>query len=255
MTIYLILFFITGLLFGSFYNVVGLRLPKKESIIYPSSHCPKCNHKLSWYELIPVLSYIFLKGKCKNCKEKISIMYPVMELISGILFALSYYSFGLTLSIIPALLTSSIFVIIVVSDLNYYIIPDSILAIYGILMFIYNIISKGFLDACTYVVYGLIMFIFMYLLRKLGNFLFKEESLGGGDIKLMGVLGQLFNPFMSFISLALASLIAIPSSLFFNIKKKDNIIPFGPFITGGFLIMLFSKLDLQTILDFLTITK
>ncbi len=255
MTIYLILFFITGLLFGSFYNVVGLRLPKKESIIYPSSHCPKCNHKLSWYELIPVLSYIFLKGKCKNCKEKISIMYPVMELISGILFALSYYSFGLTLSIIPALLTSSIFVIIVVSDLNYYIIPDSILAIYGILMFIYNIISKGFLDACTYVVYGLIMFIFMYLLMKLGNFLFKEESLGGGDIKLMGVLGQLFNPFMSFISLALASLIAIPSSLFFNIKKKDNIIPFGPFITGGFLIMLFSKLDLQTILDFLTFTK
>lgn len=255
MTIYLILFFITGLLFGSFYNVVGLRLPKKESIIYPSSHCPKCNHKLSWYELIPVLSYIFLKGKCKNCKEKISIMYPVMELISGILFALSYYSFGLTLSIIPALLTSSIFVIIVVSDLNYYIIPDSILAIYGILMFIYNIISKGFLEACTYVVYGLIMFIFMYLLMKLGNFLFKEESLGGGDIKLMGVLGQLFNPFMSFISLALASLIAIPSSLFFNIKKKDNIIPFGPFITGGFLIMLFSKLDLQTILDFLTFTK
>lgn len=255
MTIYLILFFITGLLFGSFYNVVGLRLPKKESIIYPSSHCPKCNHKLSWYELIPVLSYIFLKGKCKNCKEKISIMYPVVELISGILFALSYYSFGLTLSIIPALLTSSIFVIIVVSDLNYYIIPDSILAIYGILMFIYNIISKGFLDACTYVVYGLIMFIFMYLLMKLGNFLFKEESLGGGDIKLMGVLGQLFNPFMSFISLALASLIAIPSSLFFNIKKKDNIIPFGPFITGGFLIMLFSKLDLQTILDFLTFTK
>lgn len=255
MTIYLILFFIIGLLFGSFYNVVGLRLPKKESIIYPSSHCPKCNHKLSWYELIPVLSYIFLKGKCKNCKEKISIMYPVVELISGILFALSYYSFGLTLSIIPALLTSSIFVIIVVSDLNYYIIPDSILAIYGILMFIYNIISKGFLDACTYVVYGLIMFIFMYLLMKLGNFLFKEESLGGGDIKLMGVLGQLFNPFMSFISLALASLIAIPSSLFFNIKKKDNIIPFGPFITGGFLIMLFSKLDLQTILDFLTFTK
>ena len=255
MTIYLILFFIIGLLFGSFYNVVGLRLPKKESIIYPSSHCPKCNHKLSWYELIPVLSYICVKGKCKNCKEKISIMYPVMEVISGILFALSYYSFGLTLSIIPALLTSSIFVIIVVSDLNYYIIPDSILAIYGILMFIYNIISKGFLEACTYVVYGLIMFIFMYLLMKLGNFLFKEESLGGGDIKLMGVLGQLFNPFMSFISLALASLIAIPSSLFFNIKKKDNIIPFGPFITGGFLIMLFSKLDLQTILDFLTFTK
>lgn len=95
MTIYLILFFITGLLFGSFYNVVGLRLPKKESIIYPSSHCPKCNHKLSWYELIPVLSYIFLKGKCKNCKEKISIMYPVVELISGILFALSIIPLGL----------------------------------------------------------------------------------------------------------------------------------------------------------------
>lgn len=255
MDIYLIIFFIIGLVLGSFYNVVGLRLPKKESIIFPSSHCVKCNHKLKWYELIPVISYIFLKGRCKNCKEKISIMYPVVELFTGILFALSYYSFGLNLSIIPALLTSSIFSIIVVSDLNYYIISDSIIVIYGILMFIYNIIAKGFLNACTYALYGFIMFIFMYLLMKFGNYIFKEESLGGGDIKLMGVLGQLFNPFMSFFSLALGSLIAIPSSLFFNIKKKDKTIPFGPFIVAGFLIMMFSKLNFNEILDYFTIVK
>ena len=77
--IYLILFFILGLVLGSFYNVVGLRLCKGESLIYPPSHCTKCNHKLKFYELVPVFSYIFLKGRCKNCKEKINIMY--MDLV------------------------------------------------------------------------------------------------------------------------------------------------------------------------------
>lgn len=252
MVLYLIIFFIFGLVFGSFYNVVGIRLCENESLFFPSSHCTKCNHKLKWYELIPVFSYIFLKGRCKNCKEKISILYPVIELFTGILFALSYYSFGLNIEIIPALLTSSIFVIIIVSDLNYYIIPDEVVITYGILMFLYNIIANGFLNACTFVLYGLVMFTFMFLLMKLGNFLFKEESLGGGDIKLMGVLGQLFNPFMSFVSLTIGTLIALPGSVFFNIKKKDKVIPFGPFIVGGFLIMIFTKLDMKTVLEFLT---
>ena len=171
--IYSILFFILGLVLGSFYNVVGLRLCKGESLIYPPSHCTKCNHKLKFYELVPVFSYIFLKGRCKNCKEKISIMYPVIEFLTGILFALSYYVYGLSPSLVYSLLLSSLFIIITVTDLNYYIIPDSILIFFGLLIFIYNIITKGILDACTYVVYGLIIFLFMYGLMKLGNFLFK----------------------------------------------------------------------------------
>ena len=83
-----------GLVLGSFYNVLGYRLPKKESIVFPSSHCPNCNHQLKFWDLIPVLSYIFLQGKCHYCKKKISIIYPIIELATAILFVTSYYIFG-----------------------------------------------------------------------------------------------------------------------------------------------------------------
>ena len=84
-------------MFGSFYNVVGYRLPNKMSIVFPQSHCPSCNHKLNFYELIPVLSYIFLGGKCKNCKCKISFFYPFFELLTGVLFLLCYLAFGINI--------------------------------------------------------------------------------------------------------------------------------------------------------------
>ena len=247
-----IVFFIVGLVFGSFYNVVGLRLCKNENILFPSSHCPKCNHKLKPYELIPVFSYIFLKGKCKKCKEKISIMYPFVELCTGILFAISFYRYGFSIEIILALLLSSLFMIIVVTDLNYYIIPDSIVIIFGILIFIYNIISKGILDACTYAVYGLMMFLLMYLLMKFGNAIFKKESLGGGDIKLMGILGMINKPLVSVTALTIAAFVALPCSVYFLKKNKDKAIPFGPFIVIGFLLIMFFGIDVKDIIEFLT---
>ena len=137
-----IAFLLIGLIFGSFYNVVGLRVSKKENLLFPGSHCPKCNHKLKPYELIPVFSFIFLKGRCKKCKERISIMYPFIELCTGILFAVSFYKYGFSTDLILALLLSSLLMIIVVTDLNFYIIPDSIIVAFGILIFIYNYISN-----------------------------------------------------------------------------------------------------------------
>lgn len=250
--LYLIIFFIWGLVFGSFYNVVGLRLGKGESLLFPSSHCPKCGHKLKSYELIPVISYIFLKGKCKKCKKEISIMYPAIELFTGILFAVSYYSFGFTPEIILAILISSLFVIIIVTDLNYYIIPDSLQVAFGLLIIMYNIFTKGIIDALIYIGYGLIMFLFMIALMKLGNFMFKEESLGGGDIKLMGILGMMMEPLLSFASLTLAALLALPGSIYLCVKNKDKIIPFGPFIVAGFLIIIFSKITMPELLELIT---
>ena len=110
-----IIIIILGLVLGSFYNVVGLRIPNGESIIKPGSHCPKCNHKLSWYENIPVLSYIFLGGKCKNCKQKISIIYPIIEILTSFLFYISYKIFGLSEEFFISLVISSLVVIIFVS--------------------------------------------------------------------------------------------------------------------------------------------
>lgn len=249
---FIISFFIIGLVLGSFYNVVGFRLGKGESIIFPSSHCPLCKHKLKFYELIPVFSYIFLIGRCKSCKQKISIFYPVIELLTGILFSVSFYKFGFSLELVLALLLSSLLMIIVVTDLNYYIIPDSIVIVFSILIFIYNIIAKGILNACSYMVYGLIMFLLMYLLMKLGNALFSKESLGGGDIKLVGVLGMINKPLVSLFSLSLAAFIALPCSLYFLKANKDKMIPFGPFLVIGFISILFLEVDTTSIISFLT---
>lgn len=250
--VYLIIFFIFGIVFGSFYNVVGIRLCKNESLLFPGSHCDNCNHKLKFYENIPIISYIFLRGKCKACHKRISVMYPMVEFITGVLFSLSFYSFGFSIELIVVLLTVSLFSIVIVTDLNYYIIPDSILVIYAVLIFILNIISKGIFDACTYVFYGFLMFLFMFVLMKLGNALFKEESLGGGDIKLMAALGCNMVPLLSFASLTIGAVLALPISLYIYKANKDRIIPFGPFILVGFLIIMFSKVDINSLVSFIT---
>lgn len=248
---YLITFFVLGTVFGSFYTVVGYRLCKNESIVLPRSHCTSCNHKLTPIELIPILSYILQRGRCKNCKEKISIIYPLIELFTGILFAISFYSFNFSLDLVLCLLLSSMFVIIIITDLNYYIIPDEINIFFGIAIFIVNIFKYGFFGACKYVLYGFCMFIIMYLLMLLGNKIFKEESLGGGDIKLLFVLGNTVPIVLSLIGVSLAAFIALPVSLIVLYKKKDKIIPFGPFLVGAFLIIILLKLDIDKVLMFL----
>ena len=126
--------FITGIILGSFYNVVGLRRPLNESIIKPRSHCPKCNHVLSWYELIPLVSYFIQKGKCRNCHKKIAKEYPLIELLTGLLFVLSYFIFGFSYNTLLMLIISSLLVIIFVSDFKYYVILDGPLLIFGSLI-------------------------------------------------------------------------------------------------------------------------
>ena len=144
----IIFFFIIGTIFGSFYNVVGYRLPKGESLIYPSSHCPNCNKKLTPIELVPIFSYIFLGGKCKKCHKKISLFYPIFEFLSGLLFALSYVSFGLTLNCLLSILFVSMSLIVIISDYQTMTIPDSVLIIFTFLIlivkfFMFNIEEIG----------------------------------------------------------------------------------------------------------------
>ena len=250
-SIYLIIFFILGLVFGSFYNVVGFRLCNKESLVKPRSHCPKCNHILKAGELIPVISYIIQGGRCKKCKTKISVFYPMIELFTGLLFSISYYSFGFSYDLLMALTLSSMFVIIVVTDLNYYIIPDEINIFFAILIFLINILRFGFHGACKYLIFGLIMFVFMYLLMNFGNILFKEESLGGGDVKLIFALGMVMTPSISFASIALSAFIALPASLIIYFINKERKLPYGPFLVLAFLLVYFLKIDIQNIYDFI----
>ena len=248
----IILFFIMGTVFGSFYNVVGYRVPKGESIMYPPSHCTKCNHKLGPLELLPILSYIFLGGKCKNCKDKISCFYPIFEFMTGLLFALSYVVFGLTLDCLLSIVFISMLLIIIISDYQTMIIPDSVLIFFGITILVIKYFIVGYPSILYCLLDGVIAFMFMFLIKKLGDFLFKKESMGGGDIKLLGVFGIMFGYIMAMFSVFLASVIGLPISLILIRKKDSHEIPFGPFLAVAAIIIVLCKIDFNTILQFYT---
>lgn len=240
--------FIIGLLFGSFYNVVGMRLPNNESIIFPGSHCENCNHKLSWYENIPLFSYILFKGKCKSCHAKISVWYPAIELFTGMLFLISYYVFGLTTEFFISIIISSLVSIIFVSDINYYIILDSPLVIGSILIIIIKLISFGLKETLISIGSGLLVFGVMYLIMLLGNFIFKKESLGGGDIKLSFVAGLVLGPKLGIMYIVFGAFLAFPYAMYITIRNKENMLPFGPFLISSLLIIY---LDYNFFLNFI----
>lgn len=246
-----LLFFALGTIFGSFYNVVAYRLPKGESIIYPNSHCPNCNHQLKPLELIPILSYILQKGKCINCKSKISIFYPISEIICGLLFMICYLSFGLSLELIIALTFTSMLIIVILSDYYYMIIEDSVLIFFSILLIIEIYFISGLNVLLNSLLSALISFIIMLLLKLFGDFIFKKESMGGGDIKLMAVFGLVIGWQLSIISIFLSAFIALPIAIFTLKSNNNHEIPYGPFLSVAALILYFSHIDINAILNFL----
>ena len=243
--------FILGTIFGSFYNVVAYRIPKGESILYPSSHCPKCNHKLKPLELIPILSYILQKGKCVNCKDKISIFYPISEIICGLLFVICYLSFGISYNLIIALTFTSLLIIVILSDYYYMIIEDSVLIVFSILLMIEIYFINGLDVLLNSLLSALISFIIMLLLKLFGDFIFKRESMGGGDVKLMAVFGLIIGWKMSIITIFLSAFIALPVSIFIMKTNKNHEIPYGPFLSVAALIIYFSHIDINIILSLL----
>ena len=250
---YLICFFILGLVFGSFFCCVGLRLSTNKKFINDRSVCDNCGHVLKWYDLIPVFSYIFLRGRCRYCHKRISILNLFIEIVTGVLFALSYYSFNLSLELLLALSIVSLAMIVFVSDLTYMIIPDEVIVFFSIEFLILKFLIDGLGSVLLSLVSGASLFFFMYFLMRLGNALFKKESLGGGDIKLLFVLGLVIEPFLGLVTIFLASLIALPVSLYLLYKNKEHMIPFGPFILIAFLIIFFSKVTTSEIFEFLTL--
>ena len=130
----IVILFVLGLVMGSFFMVVGSRLPKNESIVKPRSHCDNCGHILKWYELIPVLSYVLQFGKCSRCHAKLSIMYPFIEVLNGFLFSLAYALYGFSYEMIAFLIISSILILVFVSDFQYMIILDEPLIIGSVII-------------------------------------------------------------------------------------------------------------------------
>ncbi len=245
--IYLMIFVI-GTVLGSFYNVLGYRLPKGKSIVFPSSHCPNCKHKLKFLDLFPILSYVFLKGKCRYCKKKISIIYPVMELITGILFAVSYYCFGPTIEFLISIVFVSVCIICTISDIRYMIIMDEVLIGGGLLIILLTFFNKGLVMTFNLIIHGVLSFVLIYIIKVVADKYFKKEAMGGGDVKLMFVIGSLTTFPMSFMTLCIASFIAFPYAIYTYFSKKENILPLGPFLCIAGLIIYFLGLDFNDIM-------
>ena len=242
-----------GAIFGSFYNVVGYRIPKGESILYPSSHCTNCNHKLKAHELIPILSFLFLGAKCSKCKTKISWFYPIFEFLTGISFVLSYLIFGLTIECLYSIVFLSMLLIIIISDYQTMIIPDSVLIFFSGILIVLKFFMGDIEIVGIYMLHGLGAFIFMFTLKLLGDFLFKKESMGGGDIKLLAVFGFVLGLPLSIVAVFLSAFIALPVSLIVLKLKKTHEIPYGPFLSISAIIIFLSNIDFKGIIDFLTV--
>lgn len=249
--VYIICFFVLGACLGSFYNVLGLRVVNHESIIKPRSHCDKCGHVLKWYELIPIFSFLFLKGKCANCKTNLSWLYLFSEVFCGLLFAISFYSYDFSYSLLIALIISSLLIIVTVSDLTYMIIPDRFIVVSSILILLVKFIGFGPKEFLYSLCGGLIAFGIMYLIMRFGSFLFKKETMGGADVKLMFTVGICVEPLLSLVVIIIASVVALPISLVLLVKEKEHAIPFGPFILIGLLVVFFTKLNSLEIINFL----
>ena len=244
--LYLFFSFILGLLIGSFLNVVIYRLPREENIAFPPSHCPNCNHKISPLENIPVLSYIFLKGKCSVCMNRISIRYPLIELLTGVMFSLVYCVFGFLAEAFIYIAFVSLLIAVFFIDLEHYIISDSLLA--GILILaivrIAFLKEPGWLNA---LISSVVVFIVFFLV-----FIFSNEKFGGGDVKLFTVLSLFFGwPFVN-ILIILASIMGIlvgGSLILIGKMKRDEPIPFGPFIVISAIIIIFFGESIWTIYE------
>ncbi|MBP1947784.1 prepilin peptidase [Virgibacillus litoralis] len=237
MDILLILFFfLLGLIFGSFFNVVGLRLPENIPFANDRSICPHCKRQLSWYENIPFISFVIQGAKCRHCKKMISFMYPVIELSTGILFALSYSLIGLNLEIITALLLVSMLMIILVSDITYMLIPNRVLLFFMPFFIIIRIIQP--LDPWWLSILGGIIGITLIALIIIVS----RGGMGAGDMKLFGILGIVLGVdkvlLAFFLSCMIGAIIGMMLLLFSVIERKQPV-PFGPYIVAATLITYF----------------
>lgn len=236
-----------GLCLGSFLNVCIYRLPLKRSIVYPSSSCPQCGEKIRFYDNIPLVSYIILRGKCRNCRSSISLRYPVVEAVSGLISAALFMRLGVSPQYFLFLLFAASLVLISFIDLHHKIIPD-IISLPGILVglgvSVLKLTPVSWLDSLIGIIGG---GGFLYLVAVLFEVLARREGMGGGDIKLLAMLGAWMGwkalPFIILISSITGTLIGA-LSLIAARKGLRTKIPFGPFLALGALIYLFFGYEL-----------
>ncbi|MEW6412962.1 MAG: prepilin peptidase [Candidatus Zixiibacteriota bacterium] len=232
---------LTGLAVGSFLNVVIYRLPLKRGFFLSRSVCPKCSNQLKWYHNIPVISYLALGGKCAFCKARISVRYPLVELMNCLLYLYFFRQFGLSTEFFVYSILSSVLIVVFFIDLDHMIIPDSI-TLPGIVLGLAVSLLPGQLGIVDSLIGLVVGGGSLWLVAILGDWLFKKESMGGGDIKLTAMLGTLLGwkkILLIFISSAVIGLVVSIVIMAFSSKlRRERMIPFGPFIALAALLAI-----------------
>ncbi|WP_415063887.1 prepilin peptidase [Bdellovibrio sp.] len=234
-------FFVLGAIFGSFGNVIIYRLPKEESVVKPRSYCYSCKTPIKWYDNIPLLSWFLLRGRCRQCGAKFSFRYPLVELITAVLFALSYHYAGLSWTLLEYLIFIFGLVVCTFIDIDHMILPDEF-TLSGIVIGLVGAAlnpQRDFLDA----LFGVLMGGgFLWGMAYVYYLLTKQEGMGGGDIKLLAWIGALLGwkaiPFVIMSSAIIGSVVGLIVAR----KQKaglKTVIPFGPYLALGAVLYLF----------------
>lgn len=228
-----IIVFIYGVLIGSFLNVVICRLPRKESIVKVRSHCEGCGYQLKWYDLVPLFSYIFLRGKCRKCKAVISIQHPLIEGLNGLFYIIVFTKYGFSIDTVLFCLLSSALLALSVIDFRTYEIPVGFQYVIGILAVIR--VAFHYQSWIEHVIGFFAVSLFLCLIYYIS----KGTAIGGGDVKLMAVCGLMLGwkliLFAFIVGCILGSVIHL---LRMKISKEDHVLAMGPYLSAGIMIAI-----------------
>jgi leader peptidase (prepilin peptidase) / N-methyltransferase len=236
-----ILFFVLGAIVGSFLNVCIWRIPRDESIVRPGSKCPGCGTPIRFYDNIPLVSYLVLRGKCRKCGQKISIRYAAVELLTAVLFAALSWLFGPSLELAVALVFTCLLIVVSFIDLEFFIIPDVLSLgglVLGVLLSFFRRPDFWITDALLGVFLGGGI---LFAVAKLYEIVRKAEGMGGGDIKLLAMIGAFWGikgvVFALVSGSIIGTLVGVPLML---VKREGGklAIPFGPFLSLGALLFV-----------------
>ncbi len=243
--------FALGTCLGSFLNVCIVRLPREQSIVRPRSRCPACGHPIAWSDNIPLVSFMRLRGRCRHCGKPIGWRYPVVELFTGLMTVAVLHRFGaapvglIYLALVAALIAASFI------DLEFQIIPDEIslgglaagLVLSGLVPMLHGTdlrwLALGRSALGMLVGGGL-----LYATGLMGDVLFRKESMGGGDIKLLAMAGAVCGWKIAAVAFIISPMLALLPGLFVLLIKRSHVIPYGPFLSLGVVVSLFFGSDL-----------
>ena len=226
-----LIIFIFGAMIGSFLNVVIYRIPKGESIVFPSSKCQSCQNSLKWWHNIPIFSWLFLRGKCYFCKDKISVQYPLVEFITGLLFVALYVKLGLVWYLPFMAASFAALLALVMIDFKYMAVPDNV----NFTALIFALIQPQFLTA---LMYAAIAAGGLYLIGLLSSLLARKQAMGGADVIVAGTMGALLGFPNFFVALFLSALLAMIPALIWREKG----VPFVPFLAlATFIVYLYDS--------------